>query len=50
MSIPVVLLWKVRLPLWRKLYLTCILCLSVLCAVVCIVRVVLAPLPNGVIE
>ena len=49
-SIPVAMLWNVRITLKRKLTLGAMLCLSIFSILVAIVRTALAPLPSGVIE
>ena len=49
-SVPVALLWRVRLSLRRKLTLGSMLCLSVAMIFMTIIRTSLAPLPNGIID
>ncbi|CAF9924735.1 MAG: hypothetical protein GOMPHAMPRED_003688 [Gomphillus americanus] len=50
-SIPILLLWNVRISLQRKLILGTMLCLSVLCIIIAAIRTSLANLPvNGVID
>lgn len=49
-SIPVALLWRVRIPLQRKLMLGGILSLSIFTMIVSIVRIAGADLPNGMVD
>lgn len=49
-TIPLALLWRVRIPLQRKLMLGGILSLSVFTMIVSIVRIAGADLPNGLVD
>ncbi|MCJ1436598.1 hypothetical protein MMC27_005978 [Xylographa pallens] len=51
LSIPIALLWKVKISLHRKLALGSMLCLSAFMIIIAIIRTALAPLPeNQVID
>jgi hypothetical protein len=50
MSIPIILISKVRIHLARKLVLLCILCLSTVMVLIAVIRIAFAELPGGITD